>query len=113
MGVNLLPKVNTYYKNLSACKQDAWSQANACSSQNSGDNGDFLSIAKSKLTGGSLHFKLLFKIFAYELYRGKKIPLTLVTMDSYSARINNHYYISLEEMINIYNQIVYKKVKLI
>ena len=35
----------------------------------------------------------------------KKIPLTLVTMDSYSARINNHYYISLEEMINIYNQV--------
>ena len=35
---------------------------------------------------------------------GKKIPLTLVRMDSYSARINNHY-ISLEGMINIYNQV--------
>ena len=34
----------------------------------------------------------------------KKIPLTLVRMDSYSARINNHY-ISLEGMINIYNQV--------
>lgn len=38
------------------------------------DNGAFFSLAKRKLTGGSLHFKLLFKIFAYELYREKKSP---------------------------------------
>ena len=37
-------------------------------------------------------------------YTEKKNLLALVRMDSYSARINNHY-ISLEEMINIYNQV--------
>lgn len=37
-------------------------------------------------------------------YTEEKSLLTLVRMDSYSATINNHY-ISLEEMLNIYNQI--------
>lgn len=73
-----------------------------CLFSESRDNVASLSLAKSKLMGGSLHFKLLFKTFAYELCREKYL-LTIVRIDSYLAGINN-YYTSLEVMINIYNQ---------